>query len=249
MKESGKEKKQIRQMLLKITAVLFLLSAVIVKYPISAQTSTTLYNLNPIDEKLSGTIVNCMLQDSSGFLWFGSQIGLFRYDGYTLKPYSFNSGASNRFVSNFITAVCEEDSGIIWIGTFGSGMFKFDPKTGDYLNFNSNDTSKEGLSDNIIRTLCKDDSGRLWIGTQNKGLDCLDPASGKFTHYENIAGNVNSISSNTITSICKDRAGALWIGTTGGGLNKFDIKTGRFLHFTKTNGEPDSIHNNISTLY
>ncbi len=241
------KKKHIRQMLCSMTAALILLSIVILPYALSTQSDTILQNSSLILEELSGTVVNCMLQDSDGFLWFGTQIGLYKYNGYSLKPYSFNSNLSNRFISNFITSICEDNSRNIWIGTFGGGLFKLNPQTEEYVNFNNSTQNHGGLSDNIVRAICKDDSGKLWIGTQNKGVDRLDPVSG---HFEDMDANSNGLSSNTITSICKDKAGILWIGTDGGGLNKFDSQSGKFLHYkNQANVSGNLSDNNISTLY
>ena len=249
MKATGK--KRIRQMLCSMTAALLFLSVIILSCPSSAQSDAALYNNNPIDEELSGTVTNCMLQDSDGFLWFGTQIGLYRYNGYSLKRYSFSSGLANQFVSNFITSIGEDNAKNIWIGTFGGGLFKLDPKTGEYVNYNHSTQNHDGLSDNTVRAICKDASGKLWIGTQNQGLDCLDPASGHFIqHYENKTENTDSLSSNSITSICEDKAGGLWIGTDGGGLNKFDPQSGRFLRYIDQANAPGSLSDNsISTLY
>lgn len=243
-------KKRIRQIFSSVAAALVLLSTGLLPCAASAQSDEIIQGGSLIDEELSGTVVNCMLQDSSGFLWFGTQIGLYKYNGYSLKPYSFNSGLSNKFVSNFITSICEDNSKNIWIGTFGGGLFKLDPQTGEFINFNDSVQNQGGLRDNFIRAICRDASGNLWIGTQNKGLACLDPVSGNFTHYENRADHAGSLSSNTVTSICRDGTGALWIGTTGGGINKFDPQSGVFLHFKMQADLPGSIRDdNISSLF
>lgn len=241
--------KQVRKAFCSITAVLIFLSIVILPCMSSAQSGIILQNSSSIYEELSGTVVNCMLQDSDGFLWFGTQNRLYRYNGYSLKPYSFNSKITNKFASNFITSICEDNSKDIWIGTLGGGLFKLNPQTEEYVNFYYSEENHEGLCDNAVRAIFSDDSGKLWIGTQNKGLDLLDPVSGHFTHYENITEDENSLSSNTITSICKDKSGVLWIGTAGGGLNKFDSQTGRFLCFNNRGIAPDSdADNDISAI-
>jgi signal transduction histidine kinase/ligand-binding sensor domain-containing protein len=216
----------------------------------SSQTSIIELGSTSIDEVLAGTVINCMFQDSQGYLWFGTQIGLYRYNGYSLKAYNFSSTIKNKFISNFITSLCEDNNKNLWVGTFGGGLFKLNTHTDDYKNFNNNPDTFNSLSDNNIRTILKDDSGKLWIGTQNKGLDCLDPNSENFSHFINISNDATSLSSNSITSICKDKAGILWIGTSGGGLNKFDLRLGKFSHYKNQFNASDSADQyGISKIY
>lgn len=203
-----------------------------------------------IEETLSETVVNCMLQDSTGFLWLGTQVGLYKYNGYNLKPHIFRSTHATKFASNFITAICEDNAKNIWVGTFGGGLFKVNPQTGVYTNFSKRPHITDGLSDNMIRAICKDDSGKLWIGTQNNGIDCLDPMSGHFIHDAKTNDNAGRLSANTITSIRKDKTGGLWIGTVGGGLNKLEPGAGKLLRFNERIKASGMMRDdNISTLY
>lgn len=184
---------------------------------------------NPIETELAGALVNTMFQDSEGFLWFGAQTGLYRYNGYNLKQYGFHSERTDDFMANFITAIAEDGEGSLWLGTFGGGLFKLNPQTEEYVHFYHTE-GEAGLSDNFIRALAGDEAGRLWIGTRNRGLDVLEPASGQFTHYEHRSDDPASISANNITALAWDKAGALWIGT-GDGLNKFEPRMNSFLRF------------------
>jgi signal transduction histidine kinase/ligand-binding sensor domain-containing protein len=190
-----------------------------------------------------------MLQDSGGFLWFGTQNGLFRYNGYTLKPYGLYSGPSDRFASNFITSLCEGDDKNIWIGTFGGDLFRLDPQTEEYADFSNTLQNTDGPGSTAIRAIYRDDAGKLWIGTQNKGLGCLDPASGKLKYYKSSPDGMPRLSSDAVTSICRDKAGILWVGTTEG-LNKYDPRSGSFLpHENRTNAPGHPEDNPITSLY
>lgn len=227
---------------------LFFSAAVLPCY--SSRSDIIIHSNAPIDEVLSGTVVNCMFQDSQGYLWFGTQIGLFRYNGYNLKSYIFTSKATSKFISNFITSLCEDSDNNLWIGTFGGGLFKLNTQTDDYKNFTYASNALNSIGDNYIRTILKDDSGKLWIGTQNKGLDCFDPASEYFTHYTSTSDDASGLKSNFITSICKDGAGILWIGTIGGGLNKFDPLARKFLSYkNQFSASDDTLQYNISKIY
>lgn len=211
-----------------LVAAIILLSIAVLPYVSWAQPPAASLNNNSIYDELSGTVVNCILQDSDGFLWFGTQTGLYKYNGYSLKPYRLESSHANQFVSNFITSMCEDNSKNIWLGTFGGGLFKLNLQTEKHENLMSTGESPDSLIDNTIRAICKDDTGRLWIATQ-KGLDCLEPTSGHFIHYEVPSNQSQSIPAHTVTAICQDKAGILWIGTENRGINKLDPHTGTFL--------------------
>ena len=70
--------------------------------------------------------VNCIIQDSKGFMWFGTQDGLNRYNGYDFKVYEHIPDNENSLSENYIYSICERSSGDIWIGTNGGGINIFD---------------------------------------------------------------------------------------------------------------------------
>lgn len=226
--------------------VLLISGAMILPSPSNGEPALPVHNGDALQPGLAGMVVNCILQDSRGFLWFGTQNGLYRYNGYSLKPFTFHSDDSDQLVSDFITSMAEDNAGNLWIGTLAGGLFKLDPQTGEYANFYHNPDNPGGLNDNAIRAIYKEPSGKLWIGLQNKGLDCLDPLTGLFTHYESSAG---TITSNTVSSICQDKSGTLWIGTLGGGLNRFEPQTGQFRGVSISDDSPGRLVDNISALY
>ncbi|MEQ8175640.1 MAG: two-component regulator propeller domain-containing protein [Syntrophomonadaceae bacterium] len=229
--------------------MLIISSMIVLPNPSNGEPDLILPNRDALQEGLAGMVVNCILQDSSGFLWFGTQNGLYRYNGYSLKPFTFHSDNSNQFVSNFITSVAEDNAGDLWIGTLAGGLFKFHPQSGECTGFYHNPDDPSGLNDNAIRAIYREQSGKLWIGLQNRGLDCFDPATGIFTHYENSAESVGTISSNTVSSICQDKSGTLWIGTQGGGLNRFEPHTGQFIRLNIPGESSGRLVENIAALY
>ncbi|NIM17216.1 MAG: hypothetical protein GTO45_34860, partial [Candidatus Aminicenantes bacterium] len=73
---------------------------------------------------LSQNTIYCILQDSKGFLWLGTESGLNRYDGYEIKIYEHESDNPGSLSSNTILALCEDRSGTLWVGT-NNGLNKF----------------------------------------------------------------------------------------------------------------------------
>lgn len=180
------------------------------------------FNERPIDIKfeqisiaqgLSQGTVYCLIQDRKGFMWFGTQNGLNRYDGNSFKIYEYDPRRSNSLSYNMILSICQDKSGIIWVGTWGGGLNRFDPITEEFTVYNIN----SGLSDNNINVIFEDRAGTLWIGTDN-GLNQFDQnqSSVKFIHYLEESTLSYKEQSNRINSIFQDSENNLWVGTEKG---------------------------------
>ena len=71
---------------------------------------------------LGSTLVRCIAQDDKGFMWFGTQNGLYRYDGYNFRAYVHDPSDPYSISYNWIHTICPEKSGSLWIGTYGGGL-------------------------------------------------------------------------------------------------------------------------------
>jgi len=163
--------------------------------------------------------INCMLEDKSGNLWFGTQGGgVSKYDGKSFTHFTDKEGLSH----NFVFSMLEDKSGNLWFGTWGGGVSKYDGKS--FTHF----TDKEGLSNNVVRSMLEDKSGNLWFGTWGGGVSKYDGKS--FTHFTDKEG----LSNNDVRSMLEDKSGNLWFGTWGGGVSKYNGKS--FTHFTDKEG-------------
>lgn len=211
-----------------------------------------------IEQGLSQNTVLVVLQDSKEFLWFGTEDGLNRFDGYTFKTYRHNPDDHSSISNNTVRAIYEDNSGIIWIGTHGGGLNSFDRKTGVFTRYPYQPAAPHGLNGDIVWTICGGAPGVLWIGT-NKGLNRFDCTTGKFTHHwGHEPGNPNSLSDNMVKVLLKDGTGGFWIGTGEGGLDRLvfhDIeptggKEGTFTHYKHNPDTPGSLsHNRVHTLF
>ncbi|MCC6837879.1 MAG: histidine kinase, partial [Bacteroidia bacterium] len=117
------------------------------------------------EQGLSMGAVNCVLQDSWGFMWFGTQDGLNKYDGYNITVYKHNQQDSNSLANNFIYSLFEDKNGVLWIGTNGGGLDAFNLSTGKFTHYISKQNSKNSLSNNNVRAILEDKDGMLWVGT------------------------------------------------------------------------------------
>jgi len=194
---------------------------------------------------LSQATVHCILQDSKGFLWFGTEDGLNKFDGYNFTIYRHVESDSNSISDNFIWALYEDRDANIWIGTSTGGLNKYDAEKNVFIHYRHDPQVPNSLSQDDVRSINEDRLGNLWVGTNTGGLNKLNKTKETFTRYKNNPADENSLSSNSIRDIVGDGKGNLWIGTNGGGLNKFNIRNEEFTRFTINPRTFNSINNNF----
>ncbi len=177
-----------------------------------------------VDDGLSQSSVTCILQDHNGFLWFGTQNGLDRYNGYEFIVYKNDPFDSTSLGDNWVKVLWEDANGDLWIGTHNSGLFRFHPETETFLPFKHDPKNPASLSHNRIWALYGDHQGNLWVGTSN-GLDRLDRQTLTFEHVlkqPTIPSRYRRVATN---ALWEDHAGNLWIGTWGAGLARYSPAT------------------------
>ncbi len=179
---------------------------------------------------LSQSIIEGILQDRRGYLWFATEDGLNRWDGHRFTVFRNVAGNSRSLSYNDLKCIREDRAGMLWIGTFEGGLNRLDPATGDVTRFRHDPADATSLPANIVRSLCEDRDGRMWVGTQGGGLARLDPGTGRFERFRHDAGDPASLASDDVRALLLDRDGVLWAGTWGGGLDRFDAARRTFVH-------------------
>src|SRR5687767_6440807 len=106
-----------------------------------------------IEQGLSQSSVRVIFQDSRGFLWFGTEDGLNRYDGYTFKTFKPEPSNSNSLSDGWITDIVEDQNGYLWIGTRLGGLNRYDPFNGQFIQYQHLDEQPHTLNDNHITSL------------------------------------------------------------------------------------------------
>ena len=182
------------------------------------------------EEGLSQNSVLSIVQDASGFMWFGTENGLNRYDGYeflTFRREALNPGS---LTSDFIFDVVEGSNGDLWIATDGGGLALRRNATGNFHSYRHDPAKPDSLASNNIRALDLAPDGTLWIGHQRAGLDRFEPDTGLVTHFRHSASDPASLSSDEIFAIHVDRKGEVWVGSDAG-LSRLNPASGRVTHF------------------
>jgi PAS domain S-box-containing protein len=192
-----------------------------------------------IENGLSQGSVLCILQDNRGFMWFGTEEGLNRFDGYSFIPYKVNPGDRTSLSNNTVWALLEDSQGVLWAGTLG-GLNRYDRQKERFTRFQHDPNNPHSLSHNSVYALCEDRRGRLWIGTEGGGVNVYNPQTNTFTRYMNDPLNPRTLSHNAVYAIYEDHTGALWFATQAG-LDRFDRKTKAFIHYRHDPRNPASL--------
>ncbi len=200
-----------------------------------------------IDNGLSQNTVYCILQDKDGFMWFGTQDGLNRFDGYQFKLYRHEQDDSNSISNKYIVSIHETRLGVLWIGT-QNGLNKLDRNIDGFKKFFYNPQNHNSLSHNFVTSIYEDKTGRLWIGTKD-GLNRYNSESKHFTRYYHSNQKSNSLSSNKITTVFQGQSGTLWIGTENG-LNQYHSGVEDFTRYFHDPKNPHTLSNNhVTSIY
>lgn len=201
-----------------------------------------------IEHGLSQSTVFVILQDSLGFMWFGTQDGLNRYDGYEFTVFKHDPEDPTTISANFIRSIYEDRDGTLWIGT-NRGLNKFDRASESFTRYQDETPDPHSLNHNVIRAIHQDRSGQLWLGTQID-LHEFDPVTGELLQARPGPGNLGRLNETIIRVIHPDDQGRLWIGTEGKGLVKLDPATGALTVYGADPDHPNSpSHNDISSIY
>lgn len=165
-------------------------------------------------EGLSQTKITGIVQDDQGFMWFGTQYGLNRYDGYNFKLFVHDPKNPNSLSGVYVSALFKDRDGALWVGCY-QFLNKFNPATETFTRYPVS----------FVNQISQDDAGILWLATV-KSLYSLDPATGTVLRYSHNPNDPSSLSNDDVNWSGEDHEGRFWVATTGH-LDEFDRRTGK----------------------
>lgn len=164
------------------------------------------------DEGLAQNTVDCIFQDSFGFMWFGTWNGLCRYDGYNFRTFQKRDSPKS-LPDNFVRALCEDDSGNLWIGT-ASGVVMYNLKN---ETFNLPDNLRPSLEKIAVTSFFCDDKGAVWIGAEKGNLYCVTQKSVNMqSSFDFLKIDTQKLQEADITSVYVMKNGRVIIGSAVG---------------------------------
>ena len=209
-----------------------------------AQTKLLFEHLT-VKQGLSQGSVMCMLQDRRGFMWFGTQDGLNRFDGYDFRIFRHDPANANSISDNFIALIAEDRNGTMWIGTLGQPGFlnRFDLATQTFTKVrrDSVDLRDAGISE--TKSTYETSAGVKWHGETGGGVSRLDLKTGARKTFKRDPANPRSLLDDNVFSVYGDRTGTIWIGTKEG-LERFEPATETFVHYRHDPANPYSLSDN-----
>ncbi len=208
-----------------------------------AQPQATLFRRLSVEHGLPSPYVTTIYQDSKGFMWFGTDAGLCRYDGQSFKVFKNIPADTTSLAGNAVWSLCEDREANLWVGTYTGGLNRLDLKTGKITRMASTSTLPAALNSVPIKALLVD-GDMLWIGTFGAGLGLLDLSTNAFHLFTHDSLDPGSLPNNIIFSITQDRAGTIWVGT-GSGLCAFESSRQTFTRYVHDPRNPRSLSNNI----
>jgi len=201
-----------------------------------ANTSSAQYISNQFERipllRMSDYSIMALMQDSSGYIWAGTQNGLNRYDGIRFKSFKTSLTDSLAIQDGFIFDMLEGSDGDVWLGTMDEGLIQFDANQEQFITHSfSGETDSQG-----VRTMCYDSEGKMWIGSGDGGLYRFDKNTSSSEDFSNIIAKQDSI---TIFSVFEASSfpGIIWIGSDQGvhALN-YRTKEARLLNVNTESG-------------
>jgi ligand-binding sensor domain-containing protein/serine phosphatase RsbU (regulator of sigma subunit) len=177
-------------------------------------------------------------------MWFGTQDGLNRYDGYNIKVFKNNPSDPKSISDNFIWSVYENENGNLYIETQNSTFHRYNPLTETFTILPKDSFVTSTFKSSHFGALLEE-PGVRWTGGQGNetGLRRINTETGEIIVYKHNPNDPSSLSSDKVFSIFRDRSGQLWIGTYNG-LDKLNERTSKFTHYRNNPSNPTSLSDN-----
>ncbi len=178
-----------------------------------------------------------MQEDRAGNLWIGTTGGLDRYDRATdgFVHYHHDRADPQSLSSDALLTFYEDQAGVLWFGTSGSGLNLHDPRRTKFAHYYLQAPRDDPEENNVVHAILEDSAGFVWTGT-SAGLNRFDPVTGQLIHFHHDPQNPDSLSPGWVSAIYEDQDGRFWVGSRSG-LDELDRSTGRFIHYDDTSAD------------
>jgi len=185
------------------------------------------YNADPAGNGLQSNFIISACKTRTGEMLFGTSHGIYRYlrsSGRFIMAREFPEGS-------YVFCLYEDQTGVIWAGTIGNGLYAYHPKTGEQRHFMYDASNSNSLSSNSVCGIFEDSGQQLWISTEGGGVCKLSKDRRSFTRF-NIA---SGLPSNMVYKVLEDRHKQLWMSTSQG-LAMYNPVQNKWKVYTQSHG-------------
>jgi signal transduction histidine kinase/ligand-binding sensor domain-containing protein/DNA-binding response OmpR family regulator len=177
-----------------------------------------------INQGLSHNLVQCIFKDSRGFIWFGTNSGLNRYDGYSFKIFRHIPSDPTSIIDNRIRGIFEDSSGKLWISLVDTFVI-FNPENEKFSADNPIFHKNIEVPSARLARILQDEAGNIWFVSRNDGIFLYVVSGDSIVHLFHNENDTASIQAGGISSVAVDRENNFWIAGFYGLLEKIDGKT------------------------
>ncbi len=170
-----------------------------------------------IKDGLSQAVVNSIEQDDKGWMWFATDDGLNRFDGYSFTSFKFDKTGPNQFHDNFVQRLFKDSKGRLWVSS-RRGLYQFDLSTQKWNVFLN--PIKDGNND--VSYISESSAGKLWIGWYFGGIGLFDPKANVYDTTQHF-----DLKSTATITVFEDSYGYIWSGAQSTGLDVFRTREGK----------------------
>lgn len=167
-----------------------------------------------ISEGLSQASGNSILQDSRGFMWFGTEDGLNRFDGYEIEVFRHDPDDPSSLADNYVSGLVEDGQKRLWIFFNQPGLISIlDLETERFQRLQHDPNDPDSLPLSFINSGDRTDDGYSWLGSPNQGVTRIDLKTLAVTAIRHDPDDPSSLDDDRIASIVASAGGDLWIAT------------------------------------
>jgi len=184
---------------------------------------------------LSDNSVHCIFEDHKGFMWFGTESGLDRFDGIKVTSYSIIIGNDHSISNNKVKHVFEDSKKNLWVGT-ANGLNLYSRAKDSFIRYYFKGDEKNKVLCNNINTIIEDVEGAIWLGTHG-GVCLVDKENKQIVPFKKFTGSNTEIGHEIIQTLMQDNQKRIFAGSMEGNIYQYEKQTGRITKYLFDNGK------------
>jgi len=192
--------------------------------------------------KLNSNYIYDIFIDDSNVLWVGTLYGGISKGNIEINFFHLKTGFKNLSIvdPDPVFSLCEDSYQNLWIGTYGSGLYKLDKQKNVYKHYSGSVKGGKGLAGEQVYMITEDENKDIWVCTDTGGLHKYDKVNDRFHVFEH-----PEVKKGTLTNsvVFKGPNSSIYIGTLNNGVYLYNLNSKKLKHYSKTvTKSPETAH-------